>query len=236
MWLVVLVLLYLAVYKQFEPLLLVPIAFGALLANLPTEGVLNKPAAPLIAPVEGTVCEMFVSRGDSVVVPRIVRQTPTKVADTVKGESTAVADVNAFFEKLSKATSAEGRADVFEKAKGVPDLVAIVRPAKADASAKSYTVGYKGKTFQVRDDDLFVWASTSGTITEVPAKIGSKVVYGETLADVYSHDREQTVSIRLQTGQAKQIKVNSVKKSAGELSQVVNAVLFCPDDLNMIMF
>ena len=186
MWLVVLVLLYLAVYKQFEPLLLVPIAFGALLANLPTEGVVNKPATPLIAPVEGTVCQMFVSRGDSVVVPRIVRQTPTKVADTVKGESTAVSDVNAFFEKLSKATSAEGRADVFEKAKGVPDLVAIVRPAKADASAKSYTVSYKGKTFQVRADDLFVWASTSGTITEVPSKIGAKVVYGETLADVYS--------------------------------------------------
>ncbi len=41
MWLVVAVLLYLAVGKGFEPLLLVPIAFGALLANLPTEGVLE---------------------------------------------------------------------------------------------------------------------------------------------------------------------------------------------------
>ena len=41
MWLVVAVLLYLAVYKQFEPLLLVPIAFGALLANLPTEGIME---------------------------------------------------------------------------------------------------------------------------------------------------------------------------------------------------
>ena len=64
--------------------------------------------------------------------------------------------------------------------------------------------------------------------------IGFESSWAEILADVYSHDREQTVSIRLQTGQAKQIKVNSVKKSAGELSQVVNAVLFCPDDLNMI--
>lgn len=45
MWCVVLVLFYLAVFKEFEPLLLIPIAFGALLANLPTEGVLNKPAA-----------------------------------------------------------------------------------------------------------------------------------------------------------------------------------------------
>ena len=43
MWVVVGVLLYLAVKKGFEPLLLVPIAFGALLANLPTEGILNVP-------------------------------------------------------------------------------------------------------------------------------------------------------------------------------------------------
>lgn len=43
MWAVVLVLLYLAVYKNFEPLLLVPIAFGALLANLPTAGLVNLP-------------------------------------------------------------------------------------------------------------------------------------------------------------------------------------------------
>ena len=43
MWVVVAVLLYLAVKKGFEPLLLVPIAFGALLANIPTEGILNLP-------------------------------------------------------------------------------------------------------------------------------------------------------------------------------------------------
>jgi len=43
MWCVVVGLLYLAVYKQFEPLLLVPIAFGALLANLPAEGLVNAP-------------------------------------------------------------------------------------------------------------------------------------------------------------------------------------------------
>lgn len=45
MWVVVLGLLYLAVYKGFEPLLLVPIGFGALLANLPTEGLVNAPTA-----------------------------------------------------------------------------------------------------------------------------------------------------------------------------------------------
>lgn len=45
MWGIVLGLLYLAVFKEFEPLLLVPIAFGALLANLPTEGLVNPPTA-----------------------------------------------------------------------------------------------------------------------------------------------------------------------------------------------
>lgn len=45
MWGVVLFLLYLAVFKEFEPLLLVPIGFGALLANLPTEGLVNLPTA-----------------------------------------------------------------------------------------------------------------------------------------------------------------------------------------------
>ncbi|MFO7725685.1 MAG: sodium ion-translocating decarboxylase subunit beta, partial [Oceanipulchritudo sp.] len=35
MWVIVGVLIYLAVVKKFEPLLLVPISLGALLANLP---------------------------------------------------------------------------------------------------------------------------------------------------------------------------------------------------------
>ena len=43
MWVVICGMFYLAVYKQFEPLLLVPIAFGALLANLPTQGLVNVP-------------------------------------------------------------------------------------------------------------------------------------------------------------------------------------------------
>lgn len=43
MWVIAGVLLYLAVAKGFEPLLLVPIAFGCLLANLPTVGIVNEP-------------------------------------------------------------------------------------------------------------------------------------------------------------------------------------------------
>ncbi len=41
MWVIVTVLLWLAVGKGFEPLLLVPIAFGALIANLPTRGIIS---------------------------------------------------------------------------------------------------------------------------------------------------------------------------------------------------
>lgn len=56
----------------------------------------------------------------------------------------------------------------------------------------------------------------------------------EILADVYSHGRQQTVNIKLRPGQSKKILVNGVKKTAAELSDVVNTVLFCPDDLNLI--
>jgi len=54
------------------------------------------------------------------------------------------------------------------------------------------------------------------------------------LAELYSHGREQTVNIRLRPGIAKRISVNGVKKTAGELSELANVVLFSPDDLNLI--
>ena len=54
------------------------------------------------------------------------------------------------------------------------------------------------------------------------------------LAEVHSHEREQTVNLRMLSGKPKRIAVNGVKKTAAELSQVVNTVLFCPDDLNLI--
>ena len=46
MWAVAGVLLWLAIAKGFEPLLLVPIAFGALIANLPTRGVITAEMQP----------------------------------------------------------------------------------------------------------------------------------------------------------------------------------------------
>lgn len=56
----------------------------------------------------------------------------------------------------------------------------------------------------------------------------------EILADIVSHDREQTVRILLRQGVRKQITVNSVKKTASELAGTLTAVLFCPDDLDLI--
>lgn len=48
MWIVVAVLLYLAIVKGFEPLLLVPISLGALIINLPVESIIM--AAPVLNP------------------------------------------------------------------------------------------------------------------------------------------------------------------------------------------
>ena len=48
MLLVSFVLLYLAIKKEFEPLLLVPIAFGMLLANLPLAGLMKEPVIEIV--------------------------------------------------------------------------------------------------------------------------------------------------------------------------------------------
>lgn len=54
------------------------------------------------------------------------------------------------------------------------------------------------------------------------------------LADIYAHDRNQTISIELKPGSQKKILVNGVKKSATELAGTLNTVLFSPDDLGLI--
>ena len=64
--------------------------------------------------------------------------------------------------------------------------------------------------------------------------IGFGYTEGQILADLFSRERDQTVDIRMRAGQGKRITVNGVKKTASELSDTVNVVLFCPDDLNLI--
>ena len=76
-----------------------------------------------------------------------------------------------------------------------------------------------GRSFRTRFDKELVGFDSDGA---------------DILADVCSHGREQTVNIRLTPGRPKRIMVNAVRKTAGELSDTVNTVLFCPDDLNLI--
>lgn len=64
--------------------------------------------------------------------------------------------------------------------------------------------------------------------------VGFGYSIAEILADVVSSDRQQTIKIVMRPGLAKKITVNGVKKNAGELSSIINTVLFSPDDLNII--
>ena len=64
--------------------------------------------------------------------------------------------------------------------------------------------------------------------------VGFDFSEADLLAEVFSHERQQTINLRLRPGQPKRITVNAVKKTASELAGVLNVVLFCPDDLNLI--
>ena len=64
MWIIIGVLVYLAVVKQFEPLLLVPISLGALLANLPVHDViLQEPLYESIVSQNGEIVRHLVQPG-----------------------------------------------------------------------------------------------------------------------------------------------------------------------------
>lgn len=56
----------------------------------------------------------------------------------------------------------------------------------------------------------------------------------EILAEVFAHEREQTIKLVLTPGQRKRITVNAVSKTASELAGTMTAVLFCPDDLDIV--
>lgn len=67
MLLISFVLLYLAIRKGFEPLLLVPIAFGMLLTNLPLSGIMSAPIVETVGSghgfISGTVVESQIYEG-----------------------------------------------------------------------------------------------------------------------------------------------------------------------------
>ncbi len=175
MWLVAAVLLYLAVFKQFEPLLLVPIAFGALLANLPTQNMVNPPAGPILSPVSGTVIVSTVELGQKINMPAVAHEMPNLLG------------------KLKGKTEAEALLlDQFAKAEeSGQTLLFVVRPDRLQkfAVAPDYTeieVSINSVPVTIRSTDNLVWANAAGSIAELEAQSGQKVVEGAQLAQVHS--------------------------------------------------
>ena len=64
--------------------------------------------------------------------------------------------------------------------------------------------------------------------------IGFDAEYAAVNANVYSGDRDQRIEIILRRTGRKSITVNRVRSTSSDLASVVNTVLFCPDDLNLL--
>ncbi len=166
MWAVVVVLLYLAVFRKFEPLLLVPIAFGAMLANLPTEGIINKPASVLRAPVTGTVMLAIPSEGDAVKLNEVEKALPKTVGDL---------GVDALKQLMAGEQVGEY---------GTRSLLYVLRSDHAEATAADAPV-LIGET-ELHASDLLVWAEASGNVVSVDALAGDHVVSGAQIAELHS--------------------------------------------------
>ena len=64
--------------------------------------------------------------------------------------------------------------------------------------------------------------------------IGFDEEFASVRADVFSGERSQHIDILLRRSGRKTVTVNRVNTAAGKLAEVVNTVLFCPDDLNLL--
>lgn len=164
MWAVVGVLLYLAVYKKFEPLLLVPIAFGAMLANLPTQGLVNKPASEVRSPVAGEIVLTVASEGQSVRMDMVERLRPERVGD-FRGDTLS---------RLLGGESVEGM--------GSGTILYILRPDNGRGDDAG--IVFQGVT--LRDSDVIVWADSSGSVIDLRAREGDRVMEGARLAELHS--------------------------------------------------
>ncbi|MGJ8640361.1 MAG: sodium ion-translocating decarboxylase subunit beta [Opitutaceae bacterium] len=160
MWAVVGVLLYLAVYKKFEPLLLVPIAFGAILANLPTQGIINQPASFVRSPEPGTVLQVLVEKGDKIELGLVEKVMPQTVGDI---------DAK-ILERLIQGDVVEGF--------GKNTLLYITRSESASNEAQDND--------PLLPSDVLIWANATGSLIDNSAQVGAHVLKGETLGEVYS--------------------------------------------------
>lgn len=165
MWAVALLLLYLAVYKKFEPLLLVPIAFGAMLANLPTQGIVNKPASVIRAPVSGEVLLVNTSVGQSVRLNAVENIRPGTV-----GELGA--------EAIRALMAGQIVADY-----GSNTLLYIMRDASAPLLKNDLlTIG----EMVLQASDILVWSNASGRVVAADVVAGDYLVQGARLVELHS--------------------------------------------------
>ncbi|MEO0795855.1 MAG: sodium ion-translocating decarboxylase subunit beta [Verrucomicrobiota bacterium] len=179
MWFVVAGLLYLAVFKEFEPLLLVPIAFGALLANLPTANMVNKPAGELFSPVNGTIIATNLSPGQAVNLPKVERQHANHLTKlNEEGIRQLFAVENALYDEGMHTLLYVIRPDV-----PTMDVASIIAEIEAEWSG---AVQGTSEMVTVTNDDYLVWADASGRISQVNVTLGEKVVNGQPLARIHS--------------------------------------------------
>ena len=89
MWGVVAIMLYLGVVKQFEPLLMVPIAFGALIANIPDNGMVITKAKIEVVSINPETGECTVSEMNDVGFLRL-QLIPINKSETLKNELTTL--------------------------------------------------------------------------------------------------------------------------------------------------
>ncbi len=166
MWAVVGVLLYLAVYKKFEPLLLVPIAFGAILANLPTQGIINKPASLVRAPEAGEVIYVAADPGQSVYLPKVEHVMPQTVGEV---------DPETLQSLLAKEPV---------NGYGEGDLLYVLRVAHTSSAKKPIEITVDGHTFRL--SDKLIWAEASGRVVANSVAAGDRVVKGQAMGELHS--------------------------------------------------
>lgn len=168
MWAVVAVLLYLAVYKKFEPLLLVPIAFGAMLANLPTQGIINKPATVIRAPVSGEVLLVNAIEGQSVKLNAVEKVQAKTVGDLGAGAIIA----------LMSGEQVENY--------GSNSLLYVMRGALAAVTEVAEDEVIMIGELALKASDVLVWADASGRVVTAETQVGDRLIKGAELTELHS--------------------------------------------------
>ncbi|MCH6257219.1 sodium ion-translocating decarboxylase subunit beta [Puniceicoccaceae bacterium K14] len=170
MWIVVFGMLYLAVYKRFEPLLLVPIAFGALLANLPTRNMVNAPAGELFSPTDGVIIASSISLGEAISLPAVVHEREDHIS-----EKMSPSDIKELFEEEER-----------KIAEGNKQLLYIIRPRSLTTDSSLSKVTFNGQIVDIYRNDQLVWAPASGRVADLSVHPGDEVVAGASLVRLYS--------------------------------------------------